>query len=694
MGVRLDSVSVNGLGPISSIQWGFKDINLIYGKNERGKTFLVEYLLSSLFKNQSKTRDLTDSGQVLISGIDKSAKSFTPRGREKIDDLKIGQVGGIPIDLSRLCVVKGGELSFTGNAGGTVTKSILKEYLSDQRMLEKILEGVPAVVRETKWEDGAIIPLRHQGIIKTWKEKQQMVERITELLSAIDSEYSQGHAKQAEVDLGEVIKRIELQFRAKRMYAFHISTQIDIAVSDLDNIPQSMIEQARLIAGRIENLDIQITRSMKRIEELQPKCENYLWLKSAIEECEKRPEGLKNINRGVFIFLSMISTLVTIATAFFEPYMSLGFGILSIFFVFLALKQFQASLQGNLDRQEVVRIYEEFEIKFRIKVRSVATLKSAYEAIQPLFFELENLKNQINQLGEDLAQAENEQKHALEEIGGNEDGFTKPDLVINKAQDRRTKKLRYLEKLKLELAATQVPVGDFLKETEAIKYDQNELVALEKRQKVLEETIKAEDSLLQTLKQRVCDLTRDSMDVNWEYLIERLRTKHHEAIEESKLIHAQILGGIFITGVISDLRQREDENIYRALGSKLMMDPIKALTPAYTGVELNGEELVVFNDKQRFLLSTMSTGVKEQVLLALRIGLTSYILGDQKMFLILDDAFQHSDWDRRELLVDEMVNLAKNGWQIIYFSMDDHIKKLFEERVKPKFSEKYGFFEL
>jgi Cdc6-like AAA superfamily ATPase len=56
MGVRIDSISVNGLGPISSLQWALKDINLVYGKNEQGKTFLVEYLLRSLFKDAPKTR--------------------------------------------------------------------------------------------------------------------------------------------------------------------------------------------------------------------------------------------------------------------------------------------------------------------------------------------------------------------------------------------------------------------------------------------------------------------------------------------------------------------------------------------------------------------------------------------------------------------------------------------------------------
>jgi uncharacterized protein YhaN len=64
------------------------------------------------------------------------------------------------------------------------------------------------------------------------------------------------------------------------------------------------------------------------------------------------------------------------------------------------------------------------------------------------------------------------------------------------------------------------------------------------------------------------------------------------------------------------------------------------------------------------------------------------------MFLILDDAFQHSDWDRREWLVDEIAELTKIGWQIFYFTMDDHIKHLFEERIKSHYGGQYQLFEL
>ncbi len=36
MGIRIESIVVNGLGPISSLQWQFKDINLIYGNAKNG----------------------------------------------------------------------------------------------------------------------------------------------------------------------------------------------------------------------------------------------------------------------------------------------------------------------------------------------------------------------------------------------------------------------------------------------------------------------------------------------------------------------------------------------------------------------------------------------------------------------------------------------------------------------------------
>ena len=152
--------------------------------------------------------------------------------------------------------------------------------------------------------------------------------------------------------------------------------------------------------------------------------------------------------------------------------------------------------------------------------------------------------------------------------------------------------------------------------------------------------------------------------------------------------------GILVSQVIGEFRQREDETISLALASPAIRQAIQAVSRTYRSVELEGSEIIACSEHQRFPLSSLSTGAQEQLLLALRIGIASHLLKERKMFLILDDAFQHSDWQRRIWLVDEMASLANIGWQVIYFTMDDHIRQLFEERIKPIFPDRYQAFEL
>lgn len=52
------------------------------------------------------------------------------------------------------------------------------------------------------------------------------------------------------------------------------------------------------------------------------------------------------------------------------------------------------------------------------------------------------------------------------------------------------------------------------------------------------------------------------------------------------------------------------------------------------------------------------------------------------LFLILDDAFLHSDDKRRPELIDKVLELGNNGWQILCFTFDHRIKELFDKRVR------------
>ncbi len=76
-------------------------------------------------------------------------------------------------------------------------------------------------------------------------------------------------------------------------------------------------------------------------------------------------------------------------------------------------------------------------------------------------------------------------------------------------------------------------------------------------------------------------------------------------------------------------------------------------------------------------MADLSTGAREQIMLALRIAFIKKLFKQAYCFLILDDAFQHSDYERRPIIIDNLIELARSGWQIFYLTMDDHIRDLF-----------------
>lgn len=144
---------------------------------------------------------------------------------------------------------------------------------------------------------------------------------------------------------------------------------------------------------------------------------------------------------------------------------------------------------------------------------------------------------------------------------------------------------------------------------------------------------------------------------------------------------------------VEELIAIEDVQVQQELTSTVVQAPLYEVTKKYKTVRLEEEQLIVAGDTDEFFLSNLSTGAQEQVLLALRIGLARKLMKMSNLFLILDDAFQYSDYERRTNLMDVVVNLAKSGWQIVYFTMDDHIRDLFD-KVGKSFGNDYVKKEL
>lgn len=231
--------------------------------------------------------------------------------------------------------------------------------------------------------------------------------------------------------------------------------------------------------------------------------------------------------------------------------------------------------------------------------------------------------------------------------------------------------------VRTELEGLGIAKVEYLSEDPKIEYNAEELSNLEKKLKIIDEKYKELEQENLVLKNEITIATGASIGEDWNILIERLNTKKKEIIDQLRQKEAYIIAGIIVHQTINELLQEEEKQIQKNINSKEFCDILYKITGKYNSLSINNDgKLTITSQMADYDLRDLSTGTKEQVLFALRVTLAEKILGN-KAFFILDDAFQHSDYDRRPRLIDQLFTLADDGWQIIYLTMDDNIKDVF-----------------
>lgn len=234
--------------------------------------------------------------------------------------------------------------------------------------------------------------------------------------------------------------------------------------------------------------------------------------------------------------------------------------------------------------------------------------------------------------------------------------------------------------VRTELESLGIAKDEYLSEDPKIEYNAEELSNLEKNLKIIDEKYKELEQENLVLKNEITIATGASIGEDWNILIERLNTKKKEIIDQLRQKEAYIIAGIIVHQTINELLQEEEKQIQKNINSKEFCDILYKITGKYNSLSINNDgKLTITSQMADYDIRDLSTGTKEQVLFALRVTLAEKILGN-KAFFILDDAFQHSDYDRRPKLIDQLFTLADEGWQIIYLTMDDNIRDVFTNK--------------
>ncbi len=709
MGIIIKKISVKNLGPIK--EKGFNEefglLNLIYSKNEMGKSFLTEFIIASLFKN-AKDWGLRDGvrsvrGNVIVGGLSEKDIEFSPESRKKLEDF-IEKERGLPPSLKKLLVVKGGEVKIDEKEG--VNRPLLTEILSGKQVLEKIDKKIDKTkIKDKEIGSSAIkdaeikantINIKNQGIGKEYYNILEELNKIQKLWDDIISSYKVGKLKGLEKEKCDIEKNLKTIVQAKKYRAYELSRQIDELKEHIEPYI-NILPEIKTSMAHYQKEKNKFVDDKNNYQELKKEVKDCSWIKKAKEIYSDLTGKITVMPKKALLLMGIASEILAIIAAISGIKLpAVSFIIIGLgFLIFYFWKQ-QVSLKSIGDNKELDKLKQEFRQKIGKELMSIVDFDEKLEECTKNYGRLAAEESRLQDTKKDFQDTKDGIIDRFQELTGKMPDEEKWDKIIKTLEVEKRRIEKEIKEKERELQALAVRPEDFLEEVPDIEYSKEEEKKVGDKYENIKGILKNEEEAIKDLKKRVQGIIGDETIENWNELIEKLREKKEKIEKELEEIEAKIIGKNIVHKVIEEFQEDEDEKIQEGLRADKIVRLLSGLTDGhYNRVEWEEEGgLKIGNDFENFYLNALSTGAREQVMLALRIGFASKLLGNENMFLILDDAFQHTDWERRENLVKNQISeLVNKGWQIIYLTMDDHIKGLFNEVGTRQFEDKYKYIQ-
>ncbi|MEJ2628114.1 MAG: hypothetical protein P8078_06135, partial [bacterium] len=618
--------------------------------------------------------------------------------KQKIEHFLETQQIGLPADFSRLLVVRGAEPGLKEKndkefKGVVVSKSILKEFLSSQDILTRIDQGISQTIKKAQINDSYVSGDK-KGEIKRKEELAQNLKNLDQLINQVDKIYSGGYRTTLDTKRKQLRQERDLLVKAKRYCAYTIHKKITELEDEKSKISESNLQEARELLSLYKQKIEEYKHKKEEKEKSEAKSRHYDWLITASDVYEQlvSQEGTKPS-----VLLLILALIFLISSGVFS-YLHIFPGVVGslaavLFFGLFYLQKFRLSLQHASGREEKKKIEKTFQTNFGQKMTGLATLREKLNSLEEHYSKAKILRDQLFSELRTIEGRKIKLNQLITDLTGNTIPPENWGKTLQELSDQRRQIEKKIKEKNDELNEYGIKSSDYVKNKPDIAFSQDRLETINQDIEKIENELNQENQILEDLKRSIYRITDEDVAHNWESLIQNLKEKKKRITDEYKQITAEIVGKALVHRVLQKFQRDEDTKINQGLKSPVVLEPLQKITRRYNQLELNGEELIVSDKFNDFSFSDLSTGAQEQVLLSLRIGFSRHLFTKDALFLILDDAFQYSDWERREFLVNQVVELSQQEWQILYLTMDDHIKSLFEKKGK-KLGQNFKTFEL
>lgn len=230
------------------------------------------------------------------------------------------------------------------------------------------------------------------------------------------------------------------------------------------------------------------------------------------------------------------------------------------------------------------------------------------------------------------------------------------------------------------------------KETVPIKFSEQQVNELETQQSQVLVELENIQQRLNNLQELLKDFQREISSIlpsnDNQLIIDNINDLIHakKELESFLLSHTNKQKNVIkLISILEELESEEKEKVSQFFGKDSIISSLfKDITQGnYTQVYYNQTShqiMVEKKDGTNLTAQQLSSGTYDQLYLTIRLGLGKALLKDKTGFFIMDDPFLKSDQKRLENQLELLLKMAKQGWQIIYFSAKNEVSDFFVEK--------------
>ena len=733
--MRIERVRVPEFGPLRDVDLELAEgLNLIFGRNEAGKTTLLDVVLSRLFRWERRrgTRLATVMGDVDRFGDPGEATGSLsirlegevvdyPGGPSLLHHLELEHAG-----LAGLFCVRSGELEFPETETG--------EFWAE---LKKVLSGLPRGVdtlRETAHAEAGLTPTGQLSDAGDPGRKTRLANLRDRRERLEDLEERLPDAADYEERIARLEERKEALERGRRRRVADLSVrrrELIEAREETRRVPASRLDRWRERGGDRRRLEEEVEALEEdlagRREILRERRSALVERKAEAEEAAERAEAAREAglaerarewsrdrerhatggdDGGRSVIPGGIAAGVGIAAAALEAATgALPGSVTAVLVASLVLAGAGAWLvwRGRRRRERREERRRRLERRRDELLEESAALGLEVESAEELPAAVRGLEDRESDRGRELDLARERVRSVREQVEEKEEELESRRERLREAREE-------LEDLREELGFDSLEAAtaarerreELESELESVESALTELAGPDPESRDVsppdgEGEVPEWDPSAWSRVERELDEARSGYEeLQHEFVRaglstpEDVLTELRECRSEIREIEVDRDAGLLAGEIFGSMDEALEERLRDALsreGDFSVAGILEHVTERYVGVSRDGdgEETLTVRDREgrRFPLEELSRGTRDQVYLSLRIGLAGAALEAAESggegFLLLDDAFLTADWERRERMVEAVRSLAERGWQVVYLTCDTHLRELFEE---------------